>query len=77
MQTLKIPFDEKYLNEARRLGIIDKLPEFLNRSLIEFVQAKRKEIEPQQVLEGLKEAVEDVKHNRVSSIDTLWDSIDD
>jgi DNA-binding phage protein len=26
---------------------------------------------------GLKEAVDDVKNDRVSSIETLWDSIDD
>lgn len=77
MQTLEIPVDEQYLDEARKLGIIDKLPEFLNRSLIEFVRAKRKEMEPQQILDGLKEAVDDVKNQRVSSIDTLWDSIDD
>ena len=77
MQTLKISIDERYLKEAKRLGIIGNLSEFFNKTLINFVESKKAELEKQQVLEGLKEAVEDVKYNRVSKIDTLWDSIDD
>ena len=77
MQTLKIAVDERYLNEAKRLGIIDNISEFFNKTLIHFVESKKAELEKQQVLEGLKEAVDDVKNNRVHSIDTLWDSIDE
>lgn len=77
MQTLKISIDEHYLKEARRLGIIEDLSDFFNKTLIDFVEAKKAEAEKQQILAGLKEAVEDVKNGRVSKIDTLWDSIDD
>jgi hypothetical protein len=77
MQTLKINLDERYLDEAKRLGIIDDMSAFFNKTLIDYVEFKKREMEKQQVLNGLKEAVEDVKSNRVSSIDTLWDSIDD
>lgn len=47
----------------------------LDRSLMECIEAKRTEIESQQILEGLKEAVEDVKSHRISGIDTLWESV--
>jgi alpha-N-acetylglucosamine transferase len=77
MQTLKISVDERYLKEAKRLGIINDISDFFNKTLIDFVESKKAEAEKQKVLAGLKEAVDDVKSDRVSKIDTLWDSIDD
>ena len=77
MQTLKISLDERYLKEAKRLGIVENLSEFFNKTLRDIVEFKKAELQKQQALEGLKEAVKDVKNNRVSKIDTLWDSIDD
>lgn len=76
MRTLTLNVDERYLSEALKLGNIKDISEFFNRTLIEFVEWKKAEVEKQQVLDGLKEAVDDVKNNRVSKIDTLWDSID-
>jgi hypothetical protein len=76
MQTVKVTLDETYLNEAIRLGKIKDISEFFNKTLIDFVESKRVEMEKQQILQGLKEAVDDVKNNRVSKIDTLWDSLD-
>jgi hypothetical protein len=77
MQTLKIALDERYLDEAKKLGIIDDVSEFFNRTLIDYVETKRAEIEKQQILDGLKEAIDDVKKDKVLKIETLWDSIDD
>jgi phenylpyruvate tautomerase PptA (4-oxalocrotonate tautomerase family) len=77
MQTVRISLDERYLNEARRLGLIGDVSEFFNKTLKDFVEAKKAEMEKQQILAGLREAVADVKNNRVSKIDTLWNSIDD
>jgi hypothetical protein len=77
MQTLKVSLDERYLKEAKRLGIVDNLSEFFNKTLVDIVESKKAELKKQQILEGLKEAVGDVKNNRVSKIDTLWNSIDD
>ncbi|MCK4766558.1 MAG: hypothetical protein KAW12_30465 [Candidatus Aminicenantes bacterium] len=45
-------------------------------TITKFVEFKKNEIEKQQILNGLKEAVDDVKNNRVSKIDTLWESIE-
>ena len=77
MQTLKVSLDERYLKEAKRLGIVDNLSEFFNKTLVDIVESKKAELKKQQILEGLKEAVGDVKNNRVSKIDTLWNSSDD
>jgi hypothetical protein len=77
MQTLKIALDERYLDEAKKLGIIGDISEFFNKTLIDYVESRKAEIEKQQILDGLREAVEDVKENRVSKIETLWDSIND
>lgn len=77
MQNLTVNLDERYLNEAIKLGIIKDVSDFFNRALIAYVESKKAEMEKQQVLDGLKEAVDDVKNDRVSDIGTLWNSIED
>lgn len=77
MQNLTVTLDERYLNEALKLGIIKDISDFFNRALIAYVESKKAEMEKQQVLDGLKEAVHDVKNDRVSDIGTLWNSIED
>jgi hypothetical protein len=45
--------------------------------LIDIIEAKKEEIAKQKILEDLKEAVDDVRNNNVSTVDSLWDSIDE
>ena len=71
MQNLTVNLDERYLNEAIKLGIIKDVSDFFNRALIAYVESKKAEMEKQQVLDGLKEAVDDVKNDRVSDIGTI------
>ncbi len=77
MQVLEISLDERYIDEARKMGIIENFSEFFNKSLVDYVNRKKREMEKMEILAGVQEAVDDVNHNRVSKIDTLWTSIDD
>ncbi len=77
METLKISLDERYMKEARKLGIVGDVSAFFNNLLKDFVESKKAELEKARILEGLQEAVDDVNNNRVSRVDSLWESMDD
>jgi len=75
----------EYISKVKN-GVIDKIGVLKNNKLnavilsveeYERMSEAMKEIESQRFINSIEKGLDDVKNNRVSNIDTLWDKLDD
>ncbi|MCG9892970.1 MAG: hypothetical protein MH252_18095 [Thermosynechococcaceae cyanobacterium MS004] len=78
MRTIQIPQDleEQLTQRATQLNL--SLEAFVLGALQEIVQPSGlQDTSKAEVLAGFERALEDVKAGRISSVETLWDALDD
>jgi len=75
----------EYISKVKN-GVIDKIGVLKNNKLnavilsveeYERMSEAMKEIESQRFINSIEKGLDDIKNNRVSNIDTLWDKLDD